>query len=97
MPRILNDAGDTSNIPGYYKFNVDRSTADAGLRGLFATGPVTHMTTLMATRYRDELSRGITNGKEIRSNIYHPVDTPKQYLDAPKRCAFRKRNCPASH
>jgi iron complex outermembrane receptor protein len=84
VPRILNDAGDTSNIPGYYKFNVDRSTADVGLRGLFATGPVTHMTTLMATRYRDELSRGITNGKEIRSNIYHPVDTPKQYLDAPK-------------
>ncbi|MDP0919223.1 TonB-dependent siderophore receptor, partial [Klebsiella pneumoniae] len=41
VPRILNDAGDTSNIPGYYKFNVDRSTADVGLRGLFATGPVT--------------------------------------------------------
>ncbi|MHA4968363.1 TonB-dependent receptor [Pseudomonas extremorientalis] len=84
VPRILNDAGDTSNIPGYYKFNVDRSTADVGLRGLFATGPVTHITTLMATRYQDELSRGITNGKEIRSNIYHPVDTPKQYINAPK-------------
>lgn len=84
VPRILNDAGDTSNIPGYYKFNVDRSTADVGLRGLFATGPVTHITTLMATRYQDELSRGITNGKEIRSNIYHPVDTPKQYINTPK-------------
>ncbi|MHA4977934.1 TonB-dependent receptor [Pseudomonas extremorientalis] len=84
VPRILNDAGDTSNIPGSYKFNVDRSTADVGLRGLFATGPVTHITTLMATRYQDELSRGITNGKEIRSNIYHPVDTPKQYINAPK-------------
>jgi len=33
VPRILNDAGDTSNIPGYYKFNVDRSTADVGIRG----------------------------------------------------------------
>lgn len=84
VPRILNDAGDTSNIPGYYKFNVDRSTADVGLRGLFATGPVTHIITLMATRYQDELSRGITNGKEIRSNIYHPVDTPKQYINTPK-------------
>ena len=50
VPRILNDAGDTSNVPGYYKFNVDRSTADVGMRGLFATGPVTHTTTLMATR-----------------------------------------------
>ena len=84
MPRILNDAGDTSNIPGYYKFNVDRSTADVGLRGLFATGPVTHMTTLMATRYEDELSRGINNGTTILSNIYHPVDTPKQSINAPK-------------
>ena len=84
VPRILNDAGDTSNIPGYYKFNVDRSTADVGLRGLFATGPVTHMTTLMATRYEDELSRGINNGTTILSNIYHPVDTPKQSINAPK-------------
>jgi iron complex outermembrane receptor protein len=84
VPRILNDAGDTSNTPGYYKFNVDRSTADVGLRGLFATGPVTHTTTLMATRYRDELSRGINNGTLILSNIYHPVDTPKQTINTPK-------------
>ena len=84
VPRILNDAGATSNIPGYYKFNVDRSTADVGLRAQFATGPITHTTTLMATRYQDELSRGINNGTEIRSNIYHPVDTPKQNLRAPK-------------
>lgn len=55
-----------------------------GLRGLFATGPVTHMTTLMATRYEDELSRGINNGTTILSNIYHPVDTPKQSINAPK-------------
>jgi iron complex outermembrane recepter protein len=84
VPRILNDAGDTSNIPGYYKFNVDRSTADVGLRGVFATGPITHTTTLMATRYQDELSRGITNGTAILSNIYHPVDVPQQYLSSPK-------------
>lgn len=84
VPRILNDAGDTSNIPGYYKFNVDRSTADVGLRGVFATGPVTHTTTIMATRYQDELSRGITNGTAILSNIYHPVDVPQQYLSSPK-------------
>ncbi|HEX4550450.1 TonB-dependent siderophore receptor [Pseudomonas sp.] len=84
VPRILNEAGDTSNIPGYYKFNVDRSTADVGIRGVFATGPVTHTTTLMATRYQDELSRGINNGTEIRSNIYHPIDVPKQYISSPK-------------
>ncbi|WP_448632468.1 MULTISPECIES: TonB-dependent receptor [Pseudomonas fluorescens group] len=84
VPRILNSAGDTSNVPGHYKFNVDRSTADVGLRGAFATGPVTHTTTVMATTYQDELSRGITNGTAITSNIYHPVDAPKQYLRSPK-------------
>ncbi|KQQ62473.1 energy transducer TonB [Pseudomonas sp. Leaf127] len=84
VPRILNEAGDTSNVPGYYKFNVDRSTADVGLRGVFATGPVTHTTTVMATRYQDELSRGINNGSEIRSNIYHPVDTARPFIATPK-------------
>lgn len=84
VPRILNEAGDTSNIPGYYKFNVDRSTADVGIRGAFATGPITHTTTLMATQYQDELSRGINNGTEIRSNIYHPIDVPKQFINSPK-------------
>lgn len=84
VPRILNEAGDTSNIPGYYKFNVDRSTADIGLRGVFSTGPISHTTTVMATSYQDELSRGINNGSEIRSNIYHPVEVPKQYINAPK-------------
>ncbi|GAB7529249.1 TonB-dependent siderophore receptor [Pseudomonas sp. 3A(2025)] len=84
VPRILNEAGDTSNVPGYYKFNVDRSTADVGVRGVFVTGPITHTTTLMATRYQDELSRGINNGSEIRSNIYHPVDVPKPFISAPK-------------
>ncbi|MNJ45569.1 Ferrichrome receptor FcuA precursor [compost metagenome] len=83
VPRILNEAGDTSNIPGYYKFNVDRSTADIGIRAMFDTGPVNHTTTLMATRYQDELSRGITNGTAILSNIYHPVDVPKQHINAP--------------
>ncbi|TFF13550.1 TonB-dependent siderophore receptor [Pseudomonas sp. BCA14] len=83
VPRILNDAGDTSNIPGYYKFNVDRSTADIGLRGVFDTGPITHTTTVMATRYQDELSRGINNGTAILSNIYHPIDRPQQYISSP--------------
>jgi iron complex outermembrane receptor protein len=84
VPRILNAAGDTSNIPGYYKFNVDRSTADVGLRSLFETGPVNHTVTVMATRYQDEMSRGINNGTAILSNIYHPVDVPKQHINAPK-------------
>ncbi|WP_447769461.1 TonB-dependent receptor [Pseudomonas kilonensis] len=84
VPRILNSAGDIVNRPGYYKFNVDRSTADVGVRGIFDTGPITHTTTLMATTYQDELSRGINNGPNVSSNIYHPVDAPKPAINAPR-------------
>lgn len=84
VPRIVNAAGDVTNVPGYYKFNVDRSSADAGIRARFETGPIQHATTLMATQYQDELSRGINNGTAINSNIYHPIDAPEQFISAPK-------------
>ncbi|WP_411384942.1 TonB-dependent receptor [Pseudomonas sp. MPB03] len=84
VPEIINNAGDITNRPGYYKFNVDRSTADVGVRGVFDTGPVTHTTTLMASTYQDELSRGINRGTDIPSNIYHPVDVPKPAINAPR-------------
>ncbi|WP_044874385.1 TonB-dependent siderophore receptor [Pseudomonas sp. LFM046] len=84
QPRILNEAGDITSTPGYYKFNVDRSTADAGARARFDTGPIYHTTTLMATTYQDELSRGINSGTPINSNIYHPSDAPEQFIKAPK-------------
>lgn len=84
VPRIVNGAGDVTNVPGYYKFNVDRSSADAGIRARFETGPIQHATTLMATQYQDELSRGINNGTAINSNIYHPIDAPEQFISAPK-------------
>ncbi|WLH48577.1 TonB-dependent receptor [Pseudomonas beijingensis] len=84
VPEIINSAGDITNRPGYYKFNVDRSTADVGIRGIFDTGPVSHTTTLMASTYQDELSRGINRGPDIPSNIYHPVDVPKPAINAPR-------------
>jgi len=82
-PTILNDAGDTSSIPGYYKFEVERYTVDAGARARFDTGPVSHSTTLQVSRYRDELSRGIISGPAVLSNIYHPVDRPKPSIATP--------------
>jgi len=82
-PTILNSAGDTSSIPGYYKFEVQRYTVDAGARLRFDTGPISHSTTLQATRYRDELSRGIISGPPVLSNIYHPIDRPKPNIATP--------------
>ncbi|AWM92723.1 TonB-dependent siderophore receptor [Pseudomonas sp. 31-12] len=82
-PTIINAAGDTSSIPGYYKFEVQRYTVDAGARLRFETGPISHSTALQVTRYRDELSRGIISGPAILSNIYHPVDRPEPSIATP--------------
>lgn len=82
-PTLLNAAGDTASTPGYYKFNVQRYTVDAGTRLRFDTGPVGHVTALQVSRYRDELSRGITSGAVILSNIYHPIDQPKPSIAEP--------------
>ncbi|MBV4476794.1 TonB-dependent receptor [Pseudomonas botevensis] len=82
-PTIINEAGDTSSIPGYYKFEVQRYTVDAGARLRFDTGPISHSTALQVTRYRDELSRGILSAPAILSNIYHPTDRPKPAIAKP--------------
>lgn len=82
-PTLLNSAGDTSSIPGYYKFEVERYTVDAGARVRFDTGPVSHNTSLQVTRYRDELSRAIISGPAILSNIYHPVQRPEPEIATP--------------
>ncbi|SCZ20026.1 MULTISPECIES: TonB-dependent receptor [unclassified Pseudomonas] len=82
-PTIINAAGDTSSVPGYYKFNVQRYTVDAGARLGFDTGPVNHRAVLQVSRYRDELSRGIISGPTILSNIYHPVDRPRPNIAEP--------------
>ncbi|MCG6575742.1 TonB-dependent receptor [Pseudomonas sp. AF32] len=82
-PMILNDAGDTRSTPGYYKFEVERYTVDAGARARFDTGPVSHSTTVQVSRYRDELRRGINSGAPVFSNIYHPVERDKPSIASP--------------
>lgn len=82
-PTILNAAGDTSSVPMYFKFGVERSTADTGLRTRFDTGAVRHAVTLQTSVYRDQLSRGSTSGTAMLSNIYSPVGRPSQNVSAP--------------
>ncbi|GAB7529252.1 TonB-dependent siderophore receptor [Pseudomonas sp. 3A(2025)] len=82
-PTLLNAAGDTASIPGYYKFEVERYTLDAGARLRFDTGPISHRTTVQVSRYRDQLSRGITSGAPVLSNIYHPVNSTRPAIAKP--------------
>lgn len=80
---ILNAAGDTSTVPAYFKFDIDRVSADTGLRARFDTGNVRHAVTLQVSTYRDRLDRGSTNGAAVLSNIYSPVARPEQNVAAP--------------
>ena len=83
-PTITNAAGSTTSTPGYFKFNVDRLTYDAGLRGSFDTGPVRHSVALQASRYHDWLYRGSVNAPSaVLSNIYSPIAQPGQNVPAP--------------
>lgn len=84
-PFVVNAAGDTSTTPQRFEFEVDRSTADLGLRTRFATGTVRHSVALQATAYREVLDRGSANGTAVSSNLYRPVDRPEQDVGAPAR------------
>jgi len=83
-PTLLNLRGDTSTLPQRFRFEVDRSTADAGLRTQFATGGVRHAVTLQASTYNDRLARGSVNGTTVLSSIYAPVNSPAQNVAAPQ-------------
>lgn len=82
-PTLIDSAGNTASIPGYYRFDVQRYTLDGGARLRFDTGPLAHSMALQASRYRDELKRGILSGAPILSNIYHPVERPKPAIARP--------------
>ena len=84
-PTILNAAGDTRTTPAYFKFDIERSTADAGLRARFGTGAIRHTVTLQGSAYRDRLDRGSTSGTAVLSNIYSPVARASQNVAAPAR------------
>jgi len=82
-PKILNAAGNTSSVPMFFRFGIDRSSADGGLRARFNTGPIHHNVTLQGTGYRDRVERGSTKGTEVLSNMYSPIDRAGQALATP--------------
>ncbi|SFO14017.1 iron complex outermembrane recepter protein [Nitrosospira briensis] len=82
-PMILNAAGDTTSTPMRFRFGVNRSSADGGVRARFNTGPIRHTVTLQGSGYRDRLERGSSTGTAVLSNMYSPVDRPGQDLARP--------------
>lgn len=84
-PTILNAAGDTSATPQNWKFQVNRWSADAGIRARFDTGPISHRLALQASRYEDRLAQASNGGAPVLSNIYSPVASPAQGIASPSR------------
>lgn len=82
-PVILNGAGDVSILPQNFIFDVDRTTAEFGLRTQFDTGPVNHSLTFQGNRLHQRLSRGFNSGTLQFSNIFNPVNRPRQDVPEP--------------
>ncbi len=82
-PTIVNAAGDTLVTPNNSKFQIDRSTYNAGLRAKLDTGPVRHAISVMGSLYSDRNLQLSVMGKPLSSNIYHPVTRPEQFIPAP--------------
>ncbi|KJK13724.1 energy transducer TonB [Burkholderiaceae bacterium 16] len=84
-PTILNPAGATSSAVQNWKFQVNRSSFDTGVRSRFETGPVRHALALQANLYKDRIANANVSGTPVTSNIYAPIDRPAQDIASPQR------------
>lgn len=83
-PTIINEAGDVSVFDTNYRFEVARSSAEAGARWDFGTGPVNHRLSVSVSGYKDQLNRGLVNSSLTSiTNLYHPVELPPQTIPEP--------------
>ncbi|WP_208640118.1 TonB-dependent receptor [Massilia violaceinigra] len=91
-PSIVNAAGDTSVVPTRAAFDVQRSSASAGLRARLAGGGIKHQLTMEWSRYEDRLAMGTLAGRAYTSNLYAPVVQPAQDVAAPAAVTKRSAN-----
>jgi len=82
-PTILNAQGDTSAVVQNWKFQVNRASADTGVRARFSTGALSHEVVLQANVYRDRIANASVSGTTARSNLYAPVASPEQGVASP--------------
>jgi len=83
LPTILNSAGDVTITPQNGVFDVDRLTAETGIRAKFDTGPISHTVTVQASYLRQSLDRAIVSGTPQLSNMYDPVRRIEQFVADP--------------
>ena len=74
--QVLNEAGDFQTIIGQLAFEVEKQSAEVGLKGRLQTGSINHQWALNATHYSDiskEYGRRSVPGANWSTNIYNPV------------------------
>lgn len=82
---VINDAGDFLTRMGQLKMDLDKRSADVGVRGHFDTFGVSHQWSLNATRYQDkqkDFGRRSVPGYEWTTNLHHPAwgpEAPEQW------------------
>lgn len=77
---VINSAGDFATTMGMLKSEIEKTSAEIGLRGHFDTFGIDHQWSVNATQYSDkERNWGLRSvpGSIVVSNIYHPVWGPK--------------------
>jgi iron complex outermembrane recepter protein len=82
-PTILDAAGNTRSTPQSWKFQVNRWSADTGVRVRFDSGPIAHNVALQASLYRDRLAQASRSGTAMNSNLYSPIASPMQDIAPP--------------
>ena len=72
---LLDNKGTINTMIGQLAFDVDKKSADVGLKGQFNTGPVAHQWVMNTTYYKhDEHDYGVRRvaGADWITNMYHP-------------------------
>jgi iron complex outermembrane receptor protein len=82
-PVILNSAGDVSITPQNFIFDVDRLTAETGVRTQFDTDAVEHTVTFQVSGVQQTLNRGSNSGTAQLTNLYDPLPRPEQDVPQP--------------
>ncbi|MDN2703771.1 TonB-dependent receptor [Janthinobacterium sp. SUN100] len=85
--QVFNTAGDYRTNVADLGFDVEKQSAEAGLRGKLRTGDIGHQWAVNATYYHHtdkQYGRRNTLAKDWITNIYHPVWGPATRFDAPQ-------------
>ena len=78
--QVINNAGDITTTMGQLKFEIEKTSAEVGLRGHFDTFGINHQWSVNATQYTDkekDWGRRSIPGAEWTTNMYHPTWGPK--------------------